>query len=83
MRGTLLHAPREALPETDEGEVYVADLIGARVVHVDGRALGVVKAVQNFGAGELIEITPPAGAGLPAALHRGELPGDRCRRRAC
>ncbi len=62
MRGTLLHAPRAALPETDEGEVYVTDLIGARVVHVDGRELGVVKTVQNFGAGELLEITPPAGA---------------------
>ena len=62
MRGTLLHAPRTALPETDEGEVYVADLIGARVVHVDGRELGVVKAVQNFGAGELIEVKPLAGA---------------------
>lgn len=62
MRGTLLHAARAALPETDEGEVYVADLIGARVVHVDGRALGEVKSVQNFGAGELLEIRPPQGA---------------------
>lgn len=62
MRGALLHAPRAALPEADEGEVYVADLIGARVVHVDGRELGVVKSVQNFGAGELLEITPPTGA---------------------
>ena len=62
MRGTLLHAPRAALPEAEEGEVYVADLIGARVVHVDGRELGVVKTVQNFGAGELLEITPPTGA---------------------
>ncbi len=61
MRGTLLHAPRTALPAADEGEVYVADLIGARVVHVDGRELGVVKSVQNFGAGELLEIRPPVG----------------------
>lgn len=61
MRGTLLHAPRSALPEAEEGEVYVADLIGARVVHVDGRELGVVKSVQNFGAGELLEIRPATG----------------------
>jgi 16S rRNA processing protein RimM len=61
MRGTLLHASRDALPEADEGEVYVADLIGARVVHVDGRELGEVKSVQNFGAGELLEIRPPQG----------------------
>lgn len=61
MRGTLLHAAREALPQADEGEFYVADLIGARVVHVDGRELGVVKSVQNFGAGELLEIKPGEG----------------------
>jgi 16S rRNA processing protein RimM len=61
MRGTLLHAQRSALPATEEGEIYVADLIGMRIVHTDGRELGVVKAVQNFGAGELLEIRPPAG----------------------
>lgn len=61
LRGTLLHAPREALPEVEEGEIYVADLIGARVDHVDGRELGKVKSVQNFGAGELLEIAPAAG----------------------
>jgi len=61
MRGTLLHAAREALPQADEGEFYVADLIGLPVIHVDGRDLGVVKSVQNFGAGELLEIRPPQG----------------------
>ncbi len=62
MRGVLLHAPRAALPETDEDEVYVADLIGARVRHVDGRELGVVAAAHNFGAGDLIEVKPGEGA---------------------
>lgn len=62
LRGVLLHTSRDALPAADEGEIYVADLIGMRVVHVDGRELGVVKSVQNFGAGELLEIRPEAGA---------------------
>ena len=64
MRGTLLHAAREAMPETDEeeGEVYVADLIGMSVVHVDGRVLGQVKAAHDFGAGDLIEVQPAVGA---------------------
>lgn len=75
MRGTLLHAPRVALPEADEGEVYVADLIGARVVHVDGRELGVVKAVQNFGAGELLEITPSTGATYLLPFTEENFPG--------
>ncbi|OYX45173.1 MAG: 16S rRNA processing protein RimM [Alphaproteobacteria bacterium 32-64-14] len=63
MRGTLLHAAREALPAPaeEEGEVYVADLIGCDVVHVDGRRLGVVKAMHDFGAGDLVEVQPPAG----------------------
>jgi 16S rRNA processing protein RimM len=62
LKGTLLHVPRAAMPATDVNEFYVADLIGMSVVHADGRALGVVKAVQNFGAGELIEIAPPSGS---------------------
>ena len=62
MRGALLHIERAALPEAEEGEVYVSDLIGLHVTHVDGRELGVVKSVQNFGAGELIEIKPASSA---------------------
>jgi 16S rRNA processing protein RimM len=63
MRGTLLHASREAMPEADEeeGEIYVADLIGMSVVHVDGRTLGKVKAAHDFGAGDLIEVQPEIG----------------------
>ena len=75
MRGTLLHAPRAALPQADEGEIYVADLIGARVVHVDGRELGVVKTVQNFGAGELLEIKPPTGASYLLPFTEENFPG--------
>jgi 16S rRNA processing protein RimM len=63
MRGTLLYAAREAMPETqDEGEVYVADLIGMSVAHIDGRPLGTVKAAHDFGAGDLIEVQPETGA---------------------
>jgi 16S rRNA processing protein RimM len=64
MRGTLLHALRETMPEAheEEGELYVADLIGMAVVHVDGRELGQVKAAHDFGAGDLIEIQPASGA---------------------
>ncbi len=63
MRGTLLHAPRETLPEPaeEEGEVYVADLIGAEIFHVDGRRLGVAKAMHDFGAGDLVEVQPETG----------------------
>jgi 16S rRNA processing protein RimM len=62
LKGTLLHVARDAMPETeDEDEVYVADLIGAEVIHADGRRLGKVKAVHDFGAGDLIDIEPTSG----------------------
>ena len=62
LRGALLHVPREAMPKPEsKDEVYVADLIGVDVIHVDGRRLGKVKAAHNFGAGDLIDIEPPSG----------------------
>lgn len=57
LKGTRLYAPRAALPESaDEDEFYHADLIGMAVVGLDGALLGAVLAVQNYGAGDLLEI---------------------------
>ena len=61
MRGVLLHVYRDQLPEPDEDEIYVEDLIGMAVEHVDGRVLGVVSGANNFGAGDLIEVKPASG----------------------
>ncbi|MGA8158039.1 MAG: ribosome maturation factor RimM [Rhodoplanes sp.] len=57
-----LYVPRERLPEPDAAdEFYHADLIGLTVVDTEGAALGRVVAVQNFGAGDLLEVLPIAG----------------------
>ena len=62
LRGLQLFIPRASLPQTeDEDEFYVTDLIGLSVVTAEGEPLGTVKAVQDFGAGDLLEITPPEG----------------------
>lgn len=61
MRGLKLFIPRTALPEPDEDEFYVTDLIGLAVESIDGAPLGTIKAVQDFGAGDLLEIVPPEG----------------------
>jgi 16S rRNA processing protein RimM len=62
LRGVKLYVPREALPAVeDEDEFYLADLIGLAVETPAGDALGKVKDVQNFGAGDLLEIAPAAG----------------------
>ena len=61
LRGLKLFVPRERFPAPDEDEVYVADLIGLEARDPDGRVLGRVKAVQNFGASDMLEITPAEG----------------------
>jgi 16S rRNA processing protein RimM len=61
LRGTLLGVPRDALPPLDEGEYYHADLIGLPCISAAGETLGNVVAVENFGAGDLLEIERPDG----------------------
>lgn len=61
MRGVALTVPRSALPPLAEGEYYHVDLIGLPAVSTDGVALGSVVAVENFGAGDVVEIERPTG----------------------
>ena len=61
LKGTRLYADRAALPEPDEEEFYYADLLGLRVETADGTVLGKIKAVQDFGAGDVIEYQPAGG----------------------
>lgn len=56
MKGTKLYVPREALPDTDDDEFYIEDLVGLDVYAGGETPLGRVKAVLNHGAGDLIEI---------------------------
>lgn len=61
LRGLLLTVPRGALPPLEEGEYYHADLIGLPCEDASGAPLGAVVAVENFGAGDLLEIEKPGG----------------------
>lgn len=61
LRGTALTVPRSALPPLADGEYYHADLIGLPVASSDGAAIGSVVAIDNFGAGDVIEIERPDG----------------------
>ena len=57
LRGTELFIARDQLPEIeDDGEYYIEDLIGMTAVNENGEMVGKIKAVLNFGAGELLEI---------------------------
>ena len=65
LRGTTLTIPRDTLPPLEEGEYYHTDLIGLTAVSTSGEALGEVVDVQNFGAGDVIEIRRPGEDGKP------------------
>ena len=73
LKGTRLYAPRSAFAALEEeDDYYQSDLLGLRVENETGEALGTIKAVQNYGAGDLLEITSP-GTGqswtLPFTRH--------------
>ncbi len=60
LNGVELFVPRALLPETDdEDDFYHADLIGLAARLADGTEIGVVAAVPNFGADDLLEIRDP------------------------
>lgn len=61
MRGQRLYVPRANLPAPPEDEFYIVDLLGCSAETVDGKVLGEICAVWNFGAGDIIEYRPPNG----------------------
>ena len=61
LRGSLLEIERSALPPLEEGEYYHSDVIGLPCVDREGRELGRVAAVENYGAGDLLEIELASG----------------------
>ncbi len=61
LRGKLVTVSRAALPPLAEGEYYHADLLGLPCESDTGGALGAVVAVENFGAGDILEIEKPDG----------------------
>ena len=56
LRGSLVEVDRAAMPPLADGEYYYADLIGLLAVDRAGNEIGSVVAVENFGAGDLLEI---------------------------
>ena len=61
LKGTKLYIERGALPEADEDEFYIADLIGLPAESPTGAPLGIIKAVYNFGAGDVVEVSGEQG----------------------
>lgn len=62
VKGLRLYVGRDRLPKPRKGEWYHADLIGLRAERSDGTALGRVKSVANYGAGDILEVERDGGA---------------------
>lgn len=77
LRGLRLYIERDRLPpDEEEDEFYLFDLVGLEVVSPTGEAMGRVKFVANFGAGDLLEITPatPGAANWYAPFTKAVVP---------
>ncbi len=77
LRGTLLSVPRASLPPLAEGEYYHADIIGLSVVTTTGEAIGTVTAIENFNAGDILEITYPDGKTVMVPFRAPAVPDVR------
>lgn len=74
LRGTVLTVPRSALPPLGEGEYYHHDLLGLPCVSTDGSAVGEVVAIDNFGAGDILEIARPDGKRFMVPMNERAVP---------
>jgi 16S rRNA processing protein RimM len=74
LKGTQLFIARDALPPPDEEEFYHADLIGLEARDSEGRVIGKVATIHNFGAGDVIEITRSDGDNVLLAFTRETVP---------
>lgn len=74
LRGTALTIARSELPPLGAGEYYHADLIGLPARLADGTTVGSVVSVENFGAGDVIEIERPEGKRFMVPLRTEAVP---------
>ena len=74
LRGLRLYLPRSALPPTEPGEFYHADLIGLEAVLGDGTPVGRVRAIHDFGAGDTLELARPDAPSVMVPFTRAVVP---------
>lgn len=74
LKGKPLTVARNSLPALDDDEIYVADLIGRSVGTPDGKLVGHVHAVENYGAGDILDIEKPDSKRFMLALNRETVP---------
>jgi len=61
LKGIKLYCSRDDLTDINDDEIYHADLIGMKCVDENGKDIGIILSVDNFGAGDLLNIKPTTG----------------------
>ena len=74
LRGSLVEIDRTALPDLEDGEYYLSDLMDLPVVDETGSQVGTIVAVENFGASDVIEIERPNGKRFMIPLTEAAVP---------
>ncbi|MCC2096632.1 MAG: ribosome maturation factor RimM [Hyphomicrobiales bacterium] len=69
-----LYIRRDDLPEPDEDEFYHTDLVGLDARLADGTVFGSVLRIENFGAGDILEIRQPDGEEVMLAFTKANVP---------
>ncbi|WP_316858346.1 ribosome maturation factor RimM [uncultured Cohaesibacter sp.] len=74
LNGVRLYVDRDKLPELEEEEFYHSDLIGLEARLEDGTSLGSIVAIQDFGAGDMLDVMPARGKGYYIPFTREAVP---------
>ena len=74
LRGQKLWAPRSALPDLPDDEFYHSDLIGLEALDTGGTRLGLIHAVHDHGAGDILELRPNGGGAVLVPFTRAIVP---------
>ena len=74
LKGLQFFVPRDNFPTVDDDEYYFSDLIGLNVEDTEGKALGTISSVENFGAGDILEIAGVINGGLMVPFNKITVP---------
>ncbi|WES30237.1 ribosome maturation factor RimM [Varunaivibrio sulfuroxidans] len=74
LKGVRLYVDRDALPEPEEDEYYLSDLVGLIVVDGAGENFGRVEAADDYGAGVVLDIVCEDGVRVVVPFTRAVIP---------
>ena len=74
LKGTRLYVERSKLPDPEDDEFYYADLIGLSAVDTGGAPIGTIRAVHDYGAADLLDISLSSGGELMVPFTRKNVP---------